>query len=282
MDIEIEKIRNDMEKKKFLQYCQIIKSFKAIYIMLNYIHLIQRINWLYSGLEGNLGLIVDFQVKTKYICIYDPITCEKLFQYELYNGFEKFFEELAPEFRCFEIESGFIGLKFENPGETEEFVRILNKISYMKNIFAKGKEKKNTKLEQEKIQIYCKKLKEMFCEGEGKYDENYAEDGTQILRHKNFKVLSNISYDKEKKKFKFGQISEELKEMFLSYGIKKKDLETDLDFTFNLFKKVILGLGSKNKLNNSSLDKIEHSFLIPIEREKLRRQEEEAEAKLNY
>ena len=92
----------------------------------------------------------------------------------------------------------------------------------MKKILAKKKKKKNTKLEQEKIQIYCKKLKDMFCEGEGKYDENYAEDGTQILRHKNFKVLSNISYDKEKKKFKFGQISEELKEMFLSYGIKKK------------------------------------------------------------
>ena len=284
MDIEIEKIRNDMEKKKILAILPNNQELQGnIYNVKLYSSDIEGINWLYSGLEGNLGLIVDFQAKTKYICIYDPITCEKLFQYELYNGFEKFFEELAPEFRCFEIESGFIGLKFENPGEMEEFVRTLNKISYMKNIFAKtkGKEKKNTKLEQEKIQIYCKKLKEMFCEGEGKYDENYAEDGTQILRHKNFKVLSNISYDKEKKKFKFGQISEELKEMFLSYGIKKKDLETDLDFTFNLFKKVILGLGSKNKLNNSSLDKIEHSFIIPTEREKLRRQEEEAEAKLN-
>ena len=69
--------------------------------------------------------------------------------------------------------------------------------------------------------------------------------------------------------------------MFLSYGIKKKDLETDLDFAFNLFKKVIVGLGSENKMKNSALDKIEHTFLPPAEREKQRKQEEIAEAKLN-
>ena len=69
--------------------------------------------------------------------------------------------------------------------------------------------------------------------------------------------------------------------MFLSYGIKKKDLESDIDFAFTLFKKVIVGLGSENKLKNSALDKIEHTFLPPEEREVLRRQEDAAEAKLN-
>ena len=136
-------------------------------------------------------------------------------------------------------------------------------------------------MQNEKFQNYCKILKDIFCEGESKYDENYAEDGTQILKHRNFKVLSNISYDKQKKKFQFGKISDELKDMFLSYGIKKKDLETDLDFAFNLFKKVIVGLGSENKMKNSALDKIEHTFLPPAEREKQRKQEEIAEAKLN-
>ena len=69
--------------------------------------------------------------------------------------------------------------------------------------------------------------------------------------------------------------------MFVNYGIKRKDLESDLDFAFSLFKKVIVGLGSENKLKNSSLDKIEHTFLPPAEREKARRQEEAALAKLN-
>ena len=282
MDDEVEKVKTDMEKKKILAILPNNQELQGnIYNVKLYSSDREGVDWLYSGLEGNIALIVDFQAKTKYICIYDPTNYEKVFQYELYNGFEKCFEELAPEFRCFEIESGFIGLQFDNQGETEDFERTLNRISTMKNIFTKTKVKENTKAQQEKFQNYCKKLKEIFCEGESKYDENYAEDGTQILRHRNFKVLSNISYDKEKKKFKFGKISEELKEMFLSYGIKKKDLETDLDFAFNLFKKVIVGLGSENKLKNSALDKIEHSFLPPAEREKLRRQEEAAEAKLN-
>jgi hypothetical protein len=128
---------------------------------------------------------------------------------------------------------------------------------------------------------YAKKLKENLGEKDSKYDENYAEDGTQICKHKNFKVLNNISYDKKLKKFKFGKISDELKEMFVSFGIKKKDLESDMDFAFTLFKRVIVVLGSENKLKNTSLDSIVHTFLPPDEREKLRRQEELAEAKLN-
>ena len=36
--------------------------------------------------------------------------------------------------------------------------------------------------------------------------------------------------------------------MFLSFGIRKKDLEKNLDFAFTLFKQVIVGLGSENKL----------------------------------
>ena len=146
----------------------------------------------------------------------------------------------------------------------------------MKNIFTKSRTKENQKLQQEKFQTYCKTLKGIFSEDEGKYDETYAEDGLSISKHRNFKVLNNISYNKYKKKFQFGKISEELKEMFLSYGIKKKDLETDIDFAFTLFKKVIVGLGSENKLKNSALDKIEHTFLPPAEREILRRKEEEA------
>ena len=65
-------------------------------------------DWLYSGIEGLLTLIIDNSLKTKFICLYDPSTYQKCFQYELYKNFEKYFEELAPDFRSFEIEAGFI------------------------------------------------------------------------------------------------------------------------------------------------------------------------------
>ena len=282
MDEEEDKGRTDIEKKKILAILPNNQELQGdIYNVKLYSSDREGLDWLYSGLEGNLAFVVDYQVKTKYIMLYDPTNYEKVFQYELYNGFEKFFEELAPEFRSFEIDTGFIGLQFDNQNDAQNFGRTLDKILQMKNIFTKTKTKENAKLQNEKFQAYCKKLKEIFCEGDSKYDENYAEDGTQILKHRNFKVLSNISYDKQKKKFQFGKISDGLKEMFVNYGIKRKDLESDLDFAFSLFKKVIVGLGSENKLKNSALDKIEHTFLPPAEREKARRQEEAALAKLN-
>lgn len=281
MEEEEEKGKIGLEKKKI---CAILPNNQELQGGIYYVKLYssdrEGVDWLYSGLEGNLALVVDYQVRTKYIIMYDPSDYQKVFQYELYNGFEKCFEELAPNFRCFEIDSGFIGLQFDNEAEARSFHTLLDRILNMKNIFTKVKTKENNKIQNEKLQNYCRKLKENFCEGDSKYDENYAEDGTQILKHRNFKVLSNISYDKVKKKFKFGKISDELKEMFLSMGIKKKELERDLDFAFLLLKKVIVGLGSENKLKNSALDKIQHTFLTPKEREQERKQEEAAEAKM--
>ena len=239
-------------------------------------------DWLYSGLEGLLTLIIDNSLKTKFICLYDPSTYQKCFQYELYKNFEKYFEELAPDFRSFEIEAGFIGLQFEKEEDAINFERVIKRISSMKNeIFNKVSVKEDHKLQKEIAKNYAKKLKELFSDGESKYDENYAEDGTKISNHRNFKILNNISYNNETKQFNFDKISDELKEMFMSYGIKKKDLENDMDFAFTLFKRVIVGLSTENKLKNSALDNIEHNFPPLAEREKLRKQEEAAEAKMN-
>ena len=269
-----------LEKIKLLSLLPKNKELQGdIYIVKLYSSDMEGINWLYSELEGYLGLIVDYEAKTKYIAIFDQTTYQKIFQYELYKGFEKFFEDLAPDFRSFEIETGFIGLKFEKEEEAINFGNLLKKINSMKNIFNKPVVKEDQKLKKTIIDNYIKILKDNFGYNDSKYDDKYAEDGTEIFNHKNFSILNNISYDNEKKKFKFGKISEDLKKMFLSYGIKRKDLEKDLDFAFTLFKQVILGLESKKRLD-SLLDKIEHSFLPPSEREKIRRQEEKAELKL--
>jgi len=89
-------------------------------------------DWLYSGLEGILTLIIDNNVKTKYICLYEPITYQKMFQYEMYKNFEKYFQDLAPDFRSFEIESGFIGIQFRKEEDAANFERVKKKICTMK------------------------------------------------------------------------------------------------------------------------------------------------------
>ena len=180
-------------------------------------------DWLYSGLEGLLTVIIDNTAKTKYICLYEPTTYQKMFQYEMYKNFEKYFEELAPDFRSFEIESGFIGIQFEKEEDAVNFESMIKRLAGLRNdLFTKSnKKEENAKQNQERAKLFCSKLKEKF-KSEDKYDENYAEDGTTIFNHNNFKILSNISYDMNAKQFKFGKISEELKEMFISFGIKKK------------------------------------------------------------
>ena len=238
--------------------------------------------WLFSGLEGLLALIIDHNLKTKYICLYDPATYQKCFQYELYKNFEKYFYSLAPEFLGFEIDSGFIGLQFDKEKDAVSFERVIKRITSMGNdIFNRAFIKENPKLQKEIASNYVRKLKELFSERKSRYDDNYAEDGIHLSKHRNFQVLNNIKYDKNTKQFKFGRISPELKDMFLSFGIKKKDLENNMDFVFTLFKKVIVGLGTEKKLKNPTLEGIEHNFCPPEEREKRRREEEAAEAKLN-
>jgi hypothetical protein len=230
-------------------------------------------DWLFSGLEGKTAIVVDYQIKTRYIMMFNQSNYGIIFKYELYNEFEKYFQELAPEFRAFEIDSGFLGLQFENPDQAKKFEGKLKNILTKKKEITKPAESSK---DQSKFKEYCKILKELFQKSNKKYDEKYAEDGMQILKHKNFKVLNNISYNKNKKRFELGKISGELKEMFSSFGIKKKDLEKDMDFAFSLFKRVIVALGKESKLQNSSLDSISHSFPPPAEREILRKKEEEA------
>ena len=60
-----------------------------------------------------------------------------MFEYELYKGFEKCFVEFVHYFLCFEIETGFIGLKFGTNEEAVNFDMTLKKITSMKNILNK-------------------------------------------------------------------------------------------------------------------------------------------------
>lgn len=175
-----------------------------------------------------------------------------------------------------------MGIRFETEEDALQFETVIKRLSGFKDeLFGKkSKKEESTKQNNEKIKLYCDLLKEKFGSGD-KYDEKYSEDGTTILKHNNLKSLLNVSCNLETKQFTFGKISEELKEIFLSLGIKKKDLERDSEFAYTIVKKVLVCLGNKSELKNSVVDQIEHKFPPPEEREKLRKQEEAAEAKLN-
>ena len=175
-----------------------------------------------------------------------------------------------------------MGIRFETEEDALGFEMVIKRLNSSKDeLFGKkNKKEDSSKLNDEKINSYCELLKEKFGSGD-KYDEKYSEDGTTIYKHNNLKSLLNVSCNIETKQFTFGKISEELKEIFLTLGIKKKDLERDSEFAYTIVKKVLVCLGNKTELKNSVVDQIEHKFPPPEEREKLRKQEEAAEAKMN-
>ena len=89
MDIEEDRGRISMEKIKLLAILPSSQELQGdLFQAKLYSSDREGRDWLYSGLEGHLILVVDNSVKTRYLCLYDPITYQKLFQYELYKNFE--------------------------------------------------------------------------------------------------------------------------------------------------------------------------------------------------
>ena len=240
-------------------------------------------NWLFSGLEGYLCFVLDNRLKTMYLILYDTFSFIKLFQYELYTDFHKHFIELAPEFRCFEIAGGFVGVQFEKAEDAQNFDGAINKFhgSFLISTFEMNSEKKEDEKNQKtKLDIYCRTLKQNFG-SDSIYDTNYTEDGTLLQKARNFKIIEGITYNKTSGKFEFGHISDELKELFITFRIKKKNLENDADLAYDLIKKIIIGLSGDNKLKNNDLDNIQHTFPPPEERLRILKEEAEDEGRIN-
>ena len=66
------------------------------------------------------------------------------------------------------------------------------------------------------------------------------------------------------KQFKVGEIPDELKNVFMSAGIRKKDLK-DVDFAFNIYKIIIMGISGENKTTTKQIEYIPHVFDPPDE-----------------
>ena len=224
--------------------------------------------WLYSDIEGLICFLVNYKIKTTYLIIYDSYSFEKLFQVELYKNFNQYYYILASDFRCFEIENGFFGIQFEIPKEAEVFDVVIKKFSgnVLEQLFsadATPKKQGDENTLKEKAQQFCDILKEKWSKHSAKrYDASYTEQGLEIIKARNFEILNNINYNSSTKRFEIGEISDELKQLFIDLGIRKKDLK-DVHFAFWLFKRLILGIGNEKRTSTKQLENIPDHFPPP-------------------
>jgi len=243
-----------LEKKKILS---ILGSNRELYKMCSakiYTSNLAGDSWLYSDLEGFLCFVLDYNIKTRYFVLFDPLTYERLFQFELYNNFEKEFQKLAEDFFCFEAGNGFIGIKFDDQKEASEFNGIVRKFNdfLVDNLFDANLQSNNVYnfKKQEVIVSYLEIIKQKFSASENKFNEDYIEDGMEIRKPKYLELLNNIAFDREKKEFKIGKLPQEFKDIFKNIGIKKSDIK-DPKRALNILKNVIDVLDSNvdNKEN---------------------------------
>lgn len=78
-------------------------------------------NWIFTGLSGCLSFIVDYKEQACLLTLHDAITCKKLFEFKTYPNFQAHYKKLSDSFHTFELNKGYVGLKFSNYLAAEEF-----------------------------------------------------------------------------------------------------------------------------------------------------------------
>lgn len=197
--------------------------------------------WLYSDLEGLLCFVMDYDAKSRYFIMFDPDSYEVLYEMELYKNFNKYYHNVTEDVQCFEICNGFIGFKFFDNNEAKMFSLVVNRFddNFVNILFESqtNKMKPSKKKINKKFLEYCNILKEKFAT-KNIYDDNYIEDGLEICKSRYFELLNNITFDREKKEFKIGNIPKEFKRLFKDIGIKKSDFKNK-ELALNIFKHLV-------------------------------------------
>lgn len=125
--------------------------------------------WLYSDLEGILCFLLDYQNKCTKLALFDVYSFEKLFEYELYKDFSKFFTNLSSDFRCFEADAGFVGIQFDTDSEASIFDVAVKKFTgnLLDNIFQANvvTRKADEAAVKDKVKTYCKMIKQNWSSG---------------------------------------------------------------------------------------------------------------------
>lgn len=232
---------SELKMKRIVSFLPTHQEINASMMVKLYTGDCNGITWLDSSLDGILCYITDYSIKTFFLIIYDKFTYETLFQYELYHESFKKVTECAPGFMALEVENGFLGFLFEKEEECNALIGIMKKFgAFGQNLF-QGRTPANESLKnKEKAGLYLSSLKERFITDDmKKYDENFMDDGLEIVRSRNVEILAPIYYGEQEGKFLFDELSEELKTIFRMNGIKKKDME-DTELGYSVIKKIIL------------------------------------------
>lgn len=146
-------------------------------------------NWRNLRLNGFITLELDYEVKTRYICLYDMDNLDVLFQYELYINFENNLFMCESSFLSFEVDGGFIGIQFIYDNEAISFKIFVSKYTqsfalklFEKKSFDYSEEYKNSALNITKkkilFEVYSKhlrnNLKEISEEVENEANEHMS------------------------------------------------------------------------------------------------------------
>lgn len=237
-------------------------------------------NWLYSDLEGFMCYIIDYNEKSQYFILYDFNTYEKLLQFELYNDFSKYYNELSSNFHCFETNNGFIGIKFQAEIEAKLFcnrvMKFDSKAVYL--LFKKtnaNRRKDRLRRGRENVLVLKEKFKsELNIESNIQLQEHSSsviiQQGLEILKPSYFEIFNNFTYDKETKTFKINKINSEMKNLFKLAGIRKSHFKYE-SLALNIFKFFALcyeQLQNIKKSKTKNIHKID-SKRISIKDEKL-------------
>ncbi len=203
-------------------------------------------SWFYSDLTGIICFILDFTHKVRFITLYDHITLEVLFKFQLYFEFDNYYQILSENFHCFEVDSGFIGLEFFNKHEAKVFSLNLNRFDDRFTIlYLKEGQKEATTLSEMQQYTYpfsqkCLEIKRKIIM---KLHFNHKHDVVldkeiNISFLKSYDLLRGFVYEKEKREFAVSNISSESKDFFRKIGIRKADLRnTHLALVF--FKQIL-------------------------------------------
>lgn len=186
--------------------------------------------WLYSDLEGFLCHIIDYTDKSQLLILFDFNTFEKLYQFEVYQDFPKYYTVLSEDFHCFETKNGFFGLKFAEKSEAANFNTKVKKLDTkaVTQLFKKAnlnRRKDKYKKGKEFVQKIKKKFLSQGLVSNVNCDE--IDDAIEIRAPRYYEILNHITYDKEKKLFKVNKMNTEMKNLFKIVGVKKSDFKNE-------------------------------------------------------
>ena len=181
--------------------------------------------WLYTGLEGGLTLVIDYRRKTARFLLFDLNSLEIIFENEFYKKFNIFYSSLSPTFQCFEVSGGFIGFSIPDKYDSDKFFKAVTSLTDQ-TIARKTKEMKITSISD--IKASSKKMLTLLQEKlneEYFFKENLAYEKSIEFDFQNLeKIFDSIEFDNNTKTFSIEGNDEEMRDLVLNLdGIKFKN-----------------------------------------------------------